>query len=325
MLAVASAVLATACSSGGPARSAAPHAQATQQVSGPPDAPGSADRPCGVASRAPSAYQHVIWIVFENHSADEVIGAPEAPYTTSLARRCGSASAFGSESRPSLPNYIAMTSGDTQSLSDDAPPSEHPLDVPNIFAQLGGRWRLGAEGMPSPCSSTDAGRYAVKHNPAAYYTNLGASCAAQDLPLTTPVDISAAFTFLTPDLCHDTHDCPVDCGDSWLQATLPGILDSATYAAGRTAVFVTWDEPADGADGGNVPTLVIAPSVTSGQRRGHPLRPLLAATDDPGDAGALAAARRGRQGGQHAPGVPPVVRVHASMRAHVSPRTCGRT
>jgi hypothetical protein len=69
------------------------------------------------------------------------------------------------------------------------------------------------------------------------------------------------------------HNCSVATGDKWLAAKLPQILNSATYAAGRTAVFVTWDED-DKFEGDLCPslncdhlaTLVIAPSVQPGTR-----------------------------------------------------------
>ena len=51
-----------------------------------------------------------------------------------------------------------------------------------------------------------------------------------------------AFSFVTPDLCHDTHDCSVTTGDAWLQSWFAKILASPTYLAGRTVVFVVWDE-----------------------------------------------------------------------------------
>jgi hypothetical protein len=66
------------------------------------------------------------------------------------------------------------------------------------------------------------------------------------------------FAFVTPDLCNDTHDCPVAVGDAWLFDWLTPILDSPTYAAGRTVVVVVWDEPTP------MPLLVLAAGVPAG-------------------------------------------------------------
>src|SRR5439155_18804598 len=48
----------------------------------------SAATPCGVAA-SPPTWQHVVWIVFENKSYSDVVGAPDAPYANSVAGQCG--------------------------------------------------------------------------------------------------------------------------------------------------------------------------------------------------------------------------------------------
>ena len=221
----------------------------------------SAGRPCGVVRKAPSSYHHVVWILMENTSYAQVIGSPNAPYLTSIARRCGVAANYSAETHPSLPNYIALTSGSTQAITDDDDPSAHPLTVPSIFSQLGNGWRVLSESMPSNCALSSSHLYAVRHNPAAYYTNIRSQCERQDVPLAAVPDISARFTVIVPNLCNDMHDCPTRTGDSWLAGFLPRILNSRAYRSGTTAVFVTWDE---GSGDNHVATLVLAPSTPSG-------------------------------------------------------------
>jgi hypothetical protein len=212
----------------------------------------------------PIVYDHVVWIVMENHSYEQIIGSADAPYINELAARHGLATNFYAAGHPSLPNYIAMTSGSTQGIADDDPPSDHPLDVPSIFSLLpAGGSRSLQESMPSNCLNTDSGEYAVRHNPQAYYVNLGGDCASYNVPLSDPPDLSARFTFTTPNLIHDMHDGTVSDGDTWLSTFMPSVLASAEYAAGRAAVFVTWDEDNLLSDN-HVPTLVIAPTVAPG-------------------------------------------------------------
>src|SRR3954454_23175178 len=225
--------------------------------------PGAAAGTCGRVSRPPAHYDHVVWVVMENKAYSSIIGSASAPYGNQLAAQCGSAVNFFAETHPSLPNYIAMTSGSPQGISDDNPPSSHPLDVPSIFSQLGTDWRSLQESMPSNCMLTDANPYAVKHNPAAYYTNVRSNCSTLDVPLAATPDISARFTFVTPNLCNDTHDCSVATGDAWLQTFLGKVFASAEYQAGKTAVFLTWDED-DSSHSNHIATLVAAPSVTPG-------------------------------------------------------------
>jgi hypothetical protein len=220
-----------------------------------------------------SPVKHVVWVWMENHTAETVFGAPDAPVETTLKDQCGSSSAYQSVGSPSLPNYVGATSGDTRGIADDAPPTDHPLPSDNLFRQTraaGLTSRSYEEGMTSPCQLDSAGRYAVKHNPAAYY--VGAqdrpACQRDDVALGDPTngplasdlahDTLPAFSFVTPDLCHDTHDCPVADGDRWLGQWLPTVLDSTAYRTGATVVFIVWDEPTP------MPLLVIAPSVASG-------------------------------------------------------------
>jgi hypothetical protein len=212
-------------------------------------------RPCVGLRKPPARFRHVIWIVMENESYGGILGSPDAPYLNKLAHKCGLAANFSAESHPSLPNYIAMTSGSTQGIDDDGGPDEHPLAVPSIFSQLGGGWRSLAESMPSNCDLDDASSYAARHNPVVYYTNIRGSCAHQDTALAARPNLSARFTFVTPNLCHDMHDCSTRTGDNWLAGFVPKILRSREYRKTATAVFITWDE---GSGDNHIATLVLS-------------------------------------------------------------------
>jgi phospholipase C len=218
-------------------------------------------------------YDHVIWIWMENHTFDQVIGNSDAPYETRLAQSCGSATDYEEVGSPSLPNYIGATSGDVQRIHDDGSPSQRQVTANNLFRQVrdaGKQSRSYEDGMPSPCMLTPEGRYAVKHNPAAYYVGDGDrdACARDNVPLGTlddgPLasdlrnDTLPAFAFITPDLCNDTHDCSVATGDAFLASWLDQILDGTAYRAGRTAVFVVWDEDSP------MPNIVITPTTKPG-------------------------------------------------------------
>ena len=223
-------------------------------------------KPCGTATTSPPArYDHVVWVVMENKSYSDVMGSRSAAFTRSLASGCGSAENFHAERHPSLPNYIVMTSGSTHGIKDDRGPGSHPIKGPSIFSQLGRNWRALQESMPGACRRSNFLLYAVRHNPPTYYTNLARSCPKQDVRLDGTPDISARFTFITPNLCHDTHNCGVGTGDRWLSSLMSDITSSAEYRAGRTAVFITWDED-DGSRSNRIPTLVISPYTNPGTR-----------------------------------------------------------
>ena len=231
----------------------------------------------------------------ENHPYDEIIGSKDAPFTNRLAAQCGLATNFHNITHPSLPNYIAATSGGTQGISDDCQPSECSRRVQSVFGQLqaaGKSWTAYHESMPAPCAlSTDSGtnppgNYAPKHNPAVYYLPLRPGCSRHVVALGTPsagafaralsARSLARFSFITPNLCNDTHDCPVSTGDAWLSRWLHAIVASATYRSERTVVFITWDEGEGGSTddcatntsdrGCHVATIVVSPSTPRGTR-----------------------------------------------------------
>jgi hypothetical protein len=222
----------------------------------------------------------------ENHPWSSVIGSPDAPFLTGLARRCGTDTADASVGSPSLPNYLGATSGSTQGVSDDGDPGEHSFAADNLFRQVrdaGGTERSFVESMPAPCALVSAGSYAAKHNPAVYYSapEDRTACGADDVPFTAFPAVLASgqlptFTSITPNICDDMHDCSVATGDQWLATWVPQILATASYRAGATALFIVWDEPTP------VANVVVAPSVKPGTVAGAPVShySLLRATEE---------------------------------------------
>jgi phospholipase C len=209
----------------------------------------------------------------ENKPYGSVIGSKDAPYENELANACGLTTDYRAITHPSLPNYLAATGGSTFGVTDDAGPRSHPISGPSLFQQLSQAnlsWRAYDESMPTTCDLNPSGRYAVKHNPAAYYTAVRQQCAVDDVPLEGHLsqDIAAAnlpsFAFVTPNLCDDTHDCSVQTGDAWLATWIPRIVAGPNYRSANTLIVLTWDE---GVGANNlIPTVVIGPSVPNGAR-----------------------------------------------------------
>lgn len=225
----------------------------------------------------------------ENKDAG-ILHSPQATFLASMAAQCGSAADYRDNGlHPSLPNYIMATSGDAQGIDDDGGPGANATKADNIFRQVratGGSAKSYLESMDQNCQLGGAGPYAVKHNPAAYYTGNDdrAACDRDAVPFDEfaqdlAADSLPAFASITPDLCHDTHDCPISVGDDWLRLVVSSITDSKTYRAGRTVVFIVWDESSGG---GTMPFVAIAPGVPSGTVVGTPLghASLLAFTED---------------------------------------------
>lgn len=217
---------------------------------------------CGGSSPSPPASapeaRHVFWIVMENHSADEALGAQ---YTASLAAKYRMAENYHAVAHPSVPNYLAMTSGSTWGIQDDSYRVLPKQDLGTQLTTANISWRAYMEGL------TDAGclrspvPYDPGHNPFAFY---GGACPSNVVPFTSfAADISGStprFVWITPDRCHDTHDCSADTGDQWLSQVVPQITDSAAWKD-NGVLFITWDED-DGSADNRVLTLVIQPGTS---------------------------------------------------------------
>jgi phosphatidylinositol-3-phosphatase len=208
---------------------------------------------CGQSLDAKPVIHHVIVIVMENHSYSEVIG--HAPFITAMAKRCGLATNYHAITHPSLPNYLALTSGSIHGIHSDCQPQSCSIGGPNIFSQLsrhGLRWRSYAESMPSPCDRGSNGLYAARHVPAVYYVRVRAQCgrhvrslgrlASGRLHHALHSGHAPAYMFVTPNLCNDMHDCSVATGDRWAARWIPMIVASRTYRHGHTAILLVWDE-----------------------------------------------------------------------------------
>jgi phosphatidylinositol-3-phosphatase len=286
---VALCLLLASCSSSAGGESTPPNPSVT-----PPT--GTAARPsggpiCGGVAKPPASWAHVIWIWMENHDYTQIVGNPRAPYENgTLTARCGLATNFHNITHPSLPNYLAATSG-LVLAHGDCRPDACPTTASSLFAQLraaGKSWRAYQESMPANCAHTDSGAYAARHNPPVYYTPIAADCARRDLPMgsATAGDLARDlrdgslpdFAFITPNLCNDTHDCPVSTGDRWLATWVPRILAGPAYQAGTTVLMLTWDEGDSGGSGDcarntttpgcHVATMVVSPTTPAGTRSG---------------------------------------------------------
>src|SRR4051794_20737046 len=213
----------------------------------------AADALCGLSDQPPETLGHVVVLVMENRSYDQIIGNPAAPRINALAQSCGVATNYrhvGSGDG----DKILMTSGSTWGLR--AGGLRYPtLQVPNIFSQSGD-WSVFAEAMPKPCFRANSGGYVFRHNPALAYTDIAGQCAARNRPLPA-LNLSARYTMILPATAHSMHQsgtAAIGRGDAWLGSLVDRLVATDAYRSGTTAIFVVWDEGRD-----QLPLLVISP------------------------------------------------------------------
>ena len=245
---------------------------------------GGSDDPSGRAAAVRgSARADVFVIVLENHSFGQVIGNPRAPFINHLTKLGTLFTDYRAVTHPSLPNYLAILGGSTFGIDDDCTDCSAAGD--NLALQLsraGITWRAYMEGMPSACFlDADEGRYVKKHNPFVYFPSITSDpgrCAevvpAQRLAPDARRHRLPSFGWITPDLCHDAHDCSIAVADRYLSGLVPSLLERLSP---HGFLVLTFDEGGDAlsseAGGGRIATILVGPPVRSGAKvaapRGH--------------------------------------------------------
>ncbi len=220
-----------------------------------------------LAATSPLApFDHVFVIVLENRGYDQVVGNPDMPTLNLLAHRYALATDYHGVGHPSLPNYVALITGDTWgSHSDD--PSQR-FDHASLAGQLEARglsWKGYMQALPAPGFSgdyagTNGALYAKKHDPFMLIPAIAEDPkrARQVVPLEQlAADLETGhvptFAFIVPDVCHDMHGAPAcsdshaldRAGDAFVKTWVDQIMASSAWT-GHSAIVVTFDEAPEG-------------------------------------------------------------------------------
>ena len=246
-------------------------------------------RPSGkVATRLHGALgvrpSHLIVVIEENHSFEQIIGSPAAPFLNHLAAHGTLLTNYHAVTHPSLPNYMALLSGRIGRIRGDC--RACTMAGPTLVDQLEAdhiSWAAYLEGLPRPCSKvSQAGPYTEAIDPFMHAARVRDNPARCDriLPFAQfHADLAArrlsTVIFVVPSLRDDMHSGPVRFADAWLHH-LVGALEAAPVWRQDTRLVVTFDE-SQGHDvrwccgglgrGGRIPTIVAGPEVAPGRDR----------------------------------------------------------
>lgn len=227
-------------------------------------------------------FGHVFIVVEENPNYSDVIANPAMPYLNGLANQYGLATNYFANAHPSSPNYFELSTGQTLaplSLTDAITPHNFPVDANKVVRDLpaaGKTWKSYAEDLPSVgYTGGDTGRYAVRHNPLAYFTDVQNDAKqAQNLVLFSQLaaDLNTAnlpnYSFIVPNLCNDAHDCPLSTADTWLKTNIDPLIHSPQFQIDGLLVIV-FDE-ANTLDltsgGGHVAAVIVSPLAKRGYK-----------------------------------------------------------
>ena len=213
--------------------------------------------------------KYVQLVIFENEGYGEIVGSSSAPYITSLAKRWANMTQSFAITHPSEPNYLALFSGSTQGVTSDACPLT--FSATSLGGQLlaaGLSFTGYAETMPSngftgcyavPDNLKSGYLYFRKHVPWPNFTDVPApDNVVYPGPLNAP---PSQFTWITPNMCDDMHDCDISTGDAWAKKNLPKLI--AWDKAHNGVLILTFDEN-DGSSGNQI-TTILAGNVRPGQ------------------------------------------------------------
>lgn len=201
----------------------------------------------------PTPIQHVVVVMLENERASYVWAM--GPYEVKLAETYAYANNSYGSCHPSLPNYIAITSGepgrcgsDTFKILPGTGTNNYGNNIGDLMEARGFTWAGFFEDMPSPCDTSDAGEYDAGHNPFVHYGDIvrnATRCAQTNLNFNDwNHDVATGnvpnYAFVVPNLLNDGHDTDVAYADAWLSNWLPPLLKQPWAAS--TVFIITYDE-----------------------------------------------------------------------------------
>ena len=221
-----------------------------------------ASAPAGAAVPRPS---HVVIVIDENQAFWQVIGSQYAPWLNSIAKQGAIFTDSHGVTHPSLPNYLALFAGVTNTNGDDCPAVGFSRSAPNIASELLAAhltFSAYSESLPKAgftgCYAGD--HYGRKHAPWTEFTNVPQQLHRPFSQLPAYGALSTV-TFIVPNLTDDMHDAPVKTGDTWAREHLDALVRWAR--SHDTLVIFTWDEGYDKPN--SLPTFFVGPMVKAGR------------------------------------------------------------
>jgi len=209
------------------------------------------------------SFGHVIIVAEENHDYSQVIGNSTMPYLNALSSQYGLATRYYANAHPSIGNYFEVSVGDTIKNNDNFSATVLNDNIVRELVAAGKTWKAYIEGYPS---------YDANHVPVSYFSDIrnNPTQAANMVPFTQfATDLANGtlpqFSFITPNLCNDAHDCALSVADAWLQTNIAPLISSTLFQTDGLLI-VWWDEAAsDNTNGGGkVAWTVVSPFAKRG-------------------------------------------------------------
>ncbi|MBX2994873.1 MAG: hypothetical protein KF681_08625 [Bdellovibrionaceae bacterium] len=213
-------------------------------------------------------FNRAIIVIFENTEYGRTI---QQPFFKSLADQGANFDQMYAISRPSQPNYFALTSGTTNNVQTN---NNVDLDLTNIVDLLEARgltWKAYVEDYPEKCfTGKSSGGYARKHNPFISYLNIQgnpARCAnivnASRFQADSKVGRLPNYVFYVPNNKNSAHDTSIQYADKWYSKMFGPLVTNAAFMK-DTVLISTFDEGSFTATKNQIYTSIVGPMVKPG-------------------------------------------------------------
>lgn len=225
-----------------------------------------------VTSASQGPFGHIVIVLEENTDYLSVVGTTAMPYLNTLISQYGLATQYYATTHPSIGNYMDLTTGQILTNDDGQTPATFPVSADNVVRELlaaGKTWKAYGEDLPSVgYTGPDIGNFAIRHYPLAYMTDvLNSQAQLQNLvPFTQfATDLAAStlpnYSWVTPNLCDDAHDCQLNVADTWLQTNIDPLIKNPTFQKDGLLIIVFDESGSDNTNGGGrVVCVLISPA-----------------------------------------------------------------
>jgi acid phosphatase len=229
---------------------------------------------------------HIVILIEENHSYDQIMGSGNAPYFDTLAEEGALFTNSHAITHPSQPNYLALFSGNTQGVTgDDCLKDSTPFSTPNLGAALikaGYTFKGYAESLPSTAfldcdyAKVPGYDYARKHAPWVNWigdkeNNMSDSVNQPLTNFPTEYDQLPTVCFVIPNEANDMHNIGLFGDTASMQRASQWVKDHLgeyiNWAKTHNSLFIlTFDEDqGDDLNPNQIPTIFAGQMVKPGK------------------------------------------------------------
>jgi acid phosphatase len=204
------------------------------------------------------AFSHVFVVVEENTNYSSVVGNASMPYLNSLIKQYGLATQYYANTHPSIGNYFMLTTGNIITNNDSYNQTVTADNVVRHLLNAGKTWKAYEEDLPYAGYITpNVNKYARKHCPLSFFSDV-VNSSSEKLNLVPFTEFKndlannsfPRYSFITPNLCNDAHDCSLGTADGWLKNNIAPLIKSASFKNGGLLIIVFDESASDNAHGG---------------------------------------------------------------------------